>query len=256
MQPHNTTARNAVPSATVVSLPSEASPSVEMKDVWVRQHDVDVLKGVTLSLSNRGVTVILGPNGAGKSVLLRVLMGLIPAQGGMLKVSPKIEDQIALVFQRPVLLRRTVKSNLLHALALSKMPRSQRLSKADALLRLGGLAHLSDHNARTLSGGEQQRLALIRAFATNPKLLLLDEPTASLDPQSIAALEALITSAVSDGMKAVLVTHSTEQAKRLADDVMFLHDGTVHEHCSAGDFFNQPQSRAAKAYLAGELLID
>lgn len=239
----------------LVTLHPAASPCIELQEVYVSQQGVEVLKGVTLCLPNRGISVILGPNGAGKSVLLRVLMGLIPTQGGMLKIAPDLEDHIALVFQRPILLRRSVKANLLHALSLARMPRPRRGAKAESLLRLGGLAHLADHPARSLSGGEQQRLALVRAFAMEPKILLLDEPTASLDPQSIAALEALIASAVSDGVKAVLVTHSTEQAKRLANDVIFLHDGMVQEHCPAAEFFQNPQSKAAQAYLAGELLV-
>ncbi|MEO1545050.1 MAG: ATP-binding cassette domain-containing protein, partial [Pseudomonadota bacterium] len=158
----------------------------------------------------------------------------------------------ALVFQRPVLLRRTVAANLDFALKLQgRKDREQR----DALLELAGLLDRADQQARALSGGEQQRLALVRALALQPDVLFLDEPTASLDPASVQRIETILLNAKNAGTKIILVTHDIGQARRLADDVVFIHDGRIVEQQSAEGFFAQPTSRAAAAYLSGSLVL-
>jgi len=114
---------------------------------------------------------------------------------------------------------------------------------------------VANQPAHTLSGGEQQRLALVRALAQQPEVLLLDEPTASLDPASVQMLEKSVLSAQQAGTKVIFVTHDTAQAKRIADDVVFLHNGTLQEHTDASIFFSQPSCSAAKAYLQGNLYV-
>jgi tungstate transport system ATP-binding protein len=125
----------------------------------------------------------------------------------------------------------------------------------EELLGLGRLEDLADRPARVLSGGEKQRVAMVRALASQPAILLLDEPTASLDPQATAMIEELITDAAARDIKVLIVTHEQGQARRLADDVVFMHAGSVVEHCAAERFFDRPASEEARAYLAGRLLL-
>jgi len=233
---------------------------VAMVDVVYAAGGRRPVDGLSLRLDPGRRTVIMGPNGAGKSLTLRLLQGLIqPTSGRILWAGSRDRDRpgrrIATVFQRPVLLRRSVAANLAHALKAYGVPAMDRAARIDSLLDEAELAPLRRQPARVLSGGEQQRLALVRALAAEPDLLLLDEPTTNLDPRSSEAIERLIAVAARRGAKIVLVTHDAGQARRLADEVVFLHRGRVAEQTEAGRFFAAPQSAAARAYLAGELCI-
>ena len=198
----------------------------------------------------------MGPNGAGKSVMLRLVQGLIEPHSGRVEWADGLpEPRSALVFQRPTLLRRTVVANLDHALKVYGVARTDRPDRIEDLLDLAGLGALRNQPARRLSGGEQQRLAVVRAMASKPQLLLLDEPTASLDPASTAAIEALVNAADRDGTKIVFVTHDAGQASRIGDEIVFLHRGGIVEQTPAGRFFERPRSEEARAYLQGRLLI-
>ena len=215
-----------------------------------------LVDGVDLTLRGGGITVILGANGAGKSLLLRLLNGLIaPTSGTILwdgePLSEAVRRRQAMVFQKPVLLRRSAGANVDFALAARGRKDPDR---REALLRHVGLSDHARAPARRLSGGEQQRLALARALATDPDVLFLDEPTASLDPASTHRIEEIVAGYASSGRKAVFVTHDLAQARRLADDVVFLHAGRVAEHAPAARFFAGPASEAAEAYLAGRLV--
>ncbi len=217
-----------------------------------------LVDGASLALEAGPLTCVMGPNGAGKSLLIRLIAGLIRPTAGRISYGGAGEpgrNRVAVVFQRPVLLRRSVRANLAHALKVYGVPRAERRRRIAALLALGQLEPLADQPARVLSGGEQQRLAMVRALAARPALILLDEPTASLDPQATAAIEALVREAAGAGTKAVLVTHDRDQARRLAEDVVFLHRGRVIERAPAAEFFERPQSPEAQAYLAGRLLL-
>ena len=218
-----------------------------------------IYSNLNLEIGTQGITAIMGPNGAGKSLVLRMVAGLIkPDQGQVVYgASNKLPaGQIGFVFQRPVLLRRSVESNLMHALAVAGVERDQRSGRTNALLELGGMSHLAKSPARKLSGGEQQRLTLLRALAARPGLLLLDEPSASLDPQNTALIENLVLRASACGVKVIVVTHDQGQAARLADEVIFIHQGQVLGTQATEQFLQAPASRQAKAYLAGELLVD
>jgi tungstate transport system ATP-binding protein len=223
-----------------------------------------LLDGIDITVSDNGsgvgITTIMGPNGAGKSLLLRTLAGLIKPDDGTIHWNGAPPDRqhahrLGFVFQKPVLLRRSVIANMLHALKAAGIKRSERSERAYEALEQANLSHLAKAPARVLSGGEQQRLALARALATKPELLMLDEPTASLDPTSTAAIEALVLDAASAGTRILFVTHDIGQARRLADDVMFLHDGRVAEVTAAKDFFDKPASHQAHAFLKGHLLV-
>ncbi len=204
-------------------------------------------------------TVILGPNGAGKSLLLRLCHGLLAPTGGRIRWNASDEKEIsrgqAMVFQRPVLLRRTVLANVMQALAARGVPAAERRARARAALEEAELSNLAERPARVLSGGEQQRLALARARALRPRILFLDEPCANLDPAATQAVESRIEQASLEGTKIVMTTHNLGQARRLAEEILFLHRGRLLETAPAERFFDQPRSLEAKAFLAGELLI-
>lgn len=237
--------------------PARASepPALQIEGLCLSRSGTGLLNGVDMTFSPTGVTALLGPNGAGKSLLLRVIAGLIAPDAGRVVAPRAIQGRIGLVLQRPVLLRRSVRANLRHALALARVPRRARAERVEALLALGHLGPLADRPARRLSGGEQQRLAIIRALASNPLLLMLDEPTAHLDPQATHAIEAIVTRVAAGGTKIILVTHDTGQVQRLADQVAFLHQGRCHELAEKTAFLSHPESAAARAYLTGKLLL-
>lgn len=229
------------------------APLMAFEEVCIKRGGGHVLRDVSFALAPSGVSCVLGPNGAGKSLCLRLAAGLIAPEAGVISRGVSLA-RIAYVPQRPVLLRRSVRANLAHALRLSGFGWRVRRRRLEELLDQARLTHAADQPARSLSGGEAQRLTLARALASNPKLLLLDEPCASLDPGSTGALEDLVVDIARTGTKVVLVTHDVGQAKRLADDVVFLAGGAVQETGGASRFFSQPQSQAARAYLDGRLL--
>jgi tungstate transport system ATP-binding protein len=216
-----------------------------------------IINDVSFWIGSSGRTVILGPNGAGKSVLLRLCHGLLKPTGGEIRWGElsvaHAREQQAMTSQQPVLLRRTVTGNLLHVLRVKSVPRSKRQDLVDAALQQAGLADLGGRAARTLSGGQQQRLAIARAFVLKPKVLLLDEPTANLDPAAVRGVEELIDAISAAGTKILMTTHDIAQARRLAADVMFLNHGRLLEHAPASEFFTSPRDSSAAGFLAGEL---
>jgi tungstate transport system ATP-binding protein len=217
-----------------------------------------ILDRVSFELHDTPRTVVLGPNGAGKSVLLKLCHGLLCPSAGEVRWNGRPPDEArrrqGMVFQRPVLLRRSVEGNLLHALAVRKVPRSRRAALVREALHAAGLAGLARQSARTLSGGEQQRLAIARAWVLRPDVLLLDEPTANLDPEATRTIEDLIIAFVHAGTNVIMTTHDISQARRLATDVIFLHRGRLREHSLATKFFAAPRDPAAARFIRGGLL--
>lgn len=215
-----------------------------------------LIDGIDLRLDDGAATIIMGANGAGKSLLLRLLHGLIqPTEGAIAWDGEAMSDTVrarqAMVFQRPVLLRRSVAANIDFALRLKdKIDGARR----DELLQRVGLLEQSRQPARLLSNGEQQRLALARALATQPEVLFLDEPTASLDPASIIVIEEIVATTKAAGTKIIFVTHDIGQARRLGDEIVFLDRGRLAEHTPAERFFASPDSAAGQAYVEGRLI--
>jgi tungstate transport system ATP-binding protein len=207
---------------------------------------------------------LVGPSGAGKSTLLRMLNFLeLPSRGSIvfedLEVSPgreaplEVRRRVTTVFQRPMLLDMNVVDNVMYGLRL----RGQRDTRALALtvLEQVGLAALANVPARTLSGGEAQRVALARAIILRPDVLLLDEPTANLDPYNIGQIEEIATRLNREqGTTLVLVTHNVFQARRLATRVALLLDGRIVEVAGAEEFFQSPQDPRAAAFVRGEMV--
>ncbi|MGE7472515.1 ATP-binding cassette domain-containing protein [Bosea sp. NPDC003192] len=204
-----------------------------------------------------GLTVLLGPNGAGKSLTLRLCHGLLTPSRGAVRWAAGAEGRAkrhAMVFQKPIMLRRSVEANITHALAAAGATGPERKARAAQALQRFGLAERAAQPARLLSGGEQQRLAIARAWALRPELLFLDEPTSQLDPAATRQIEELLSDLVAEGITVMMSTHDLGQARRLADRVLFLHRGRLVEDTPAQDFFAGPQSAEARAFLAGELL--
>jgi len=256
-------------SALVLSSPKLAERPVPRGDILplqargiiVAREQRVLLDVAELDFEPGGVSVILGPNGAGKSLLLRVLAGLLAPDRGEVRWAGRAADRertprLGFVFQKPVLLRRSALQNVRYALWAMGMSRAARLARAREALAWAALEHLADAPARVLSGGEQQRLAIARAFATEPELLLLDEPTSNLDPASTVAIEQLVRKTVARGTKVVMVTHDVGQAHRMADEVVFIHRGRIAERAAAQRFFEAPDSRAAQAFVEGRIFVD
>lgn len=217
-----------------------------------------IIRDVSFSVGASGRTVILGPNGAGKSVLLRLCHGLLRPTAGEIRWGgqsvAQARGQQAMVSQHPVLLRRTVTGNLLHVLRVKGVPRGERQSLVGVALEQAGLTALGPRAARTLSGGQKQRLAIARACVLRPAVLLLDEPTTNLDPAAVRGVEELVRAVAAAGTKILMTTHDIAQARRLAADVMFLHEGRLLEHAPASEFFVSPEDPAAARFLDGDLL--
>ena len=242
------------------ALSSEGLWPLELRSLSLEIGGRQVINGVDLTIESHGISIIMGPNGAGKSLLLRLMHGLISPTGGTILwagriASRGIRRRQAMVFQKPVLFRRTTLGNITHALWLRGVPRGNRRPRALEALRQAGLEHYAFAPARVLSGGEQQRLCLARALSLDPDVVFLDEPTASLDPASTLAIERLLAETQHCGTKVIMVTHDVSQARRLANEIIFLNSGQVVEQQPASRFFRQPQSIAGRAFMAGDLLV-
>ncbi len=216
-----------------------------------------IIDRVSLNIEAGPRSIVLGPNGAGKSVLMRLCHGLLaPTAGRVLWNNPERPGEPrrqAMVFQRQVMLRRSALANITYALKLAGVPSKDRDAQAWAALERVGLADLAKRSARVLSGGEQQRLALARAWSLKPEVLFLDEPTASLDPGATAEVERIIEAIHEAGTKIVMSTHNLGQARRLGDEVLFLYEGQIKERAPVERFFTAPASAEAEAFIKGEL---
>ncbi|TAG49737.1 MAG: ABC transporter ATP-binding protein [Betaproteobacteria bacterium] len=224
-----------------------AQPIVAITNVDVSMGSSAILNRVSIRIHPGERVAVLGANGAGKSSLLRLMNALLDPSSGNV-VAPAAAEQ-ALIFQRPVLLKRSVRDNVVFALLARRTTADVANRVTDEALAACELAPLAHRYARTLSGGEQQKLALARAWALTPKLLLADEPTANLAPAAVHAVEMILRRMCEGGATIVLATHNRGQAKRLATRVIFMADGEIVEDVDAKTFFTSPKSAAAIAYL-------
>jgi tungstate transport system ATP-binding protein len=230
---------------------------LELRDVSFAAGGRPIIERLSLGIEAGPSTIILGANGAGKSVLMRLMHGLIAPSSGSVRWnepdSASLRRRQAMVFQRPAMLRRSALANITYALELARVPRAEREKLAFEALESVGLPQVAHRPARVLSGGEQQRLALARAWALHPEVLFLDEPTASLDPSAAREIETVIKAFDAAGTKIVMATHNLGQARRLGDEVIYLHQGRVLERAAIEPFFRQPSSPEAAAFIKGEL---
>ena len=231
---------------------------VQIDQLSLSIEGVPLLDIPFLRLDPQGPTMILGPNGAGKSLFLRVLHALQTPDTGSVQVrhiSGETARQ-AMVFQRPVLLRRSVRANLRFALSAAGYARQTRCELAEKWMHQGQLAHLADQPARRLSGGEQQRLSLVRALCCNPEILFLDEPCAHLDVNAAQHVEALIKSAIEAGIKVVMITHDRAQARRFGGEILLMEGGQVKAQEGAALFFGSSPNPWTQAFLQGYKISD
>jgi tungstate transport system ATP-binding protein len=216
-----------------------------------------IIAGVTLEIAAGPRTVILGPNGAGKSVLMRLCHGLLTPTSGRVvwrgSRNGRRPRQQAMVFQRPIMLRRSAIANVTYGLKLAGVSRRERELRGRDVLDAVGLSAVADRPARVLSGGEQQKLALARAWSLGPEVLFLDEPTANLDPGATRELETIVGQIHASGTKIVMTTHNLGQARRLGDEILFMNGGRLVERAPVERFFAEPASAEAAAFIRDEL---
>ena len=231
---------------------------LRLDGVCYRAGGQDLIADISLDISAGAKTLLLGANGAGKSLLLRLCHGLLGPSSGTVRWQGADADQArrrqTMVFQNPVMLRRSVRANVAYGLKLRGIARPERAARIETALADTGLAAFAERPAEVLSGGERQRLALARAWALEPEILFLDEPTANLDPGATQAVEAIVEQIHQRGCKIVMATHDLGQARRLADEILFLHRGRISERAEAQGFFAGPSSDPAQAFLEGRLL--
>jgi tungstate transport system ATP-binding protein len=225
-----------------------------LNDVSFVANGRRILDRITVEIGAGPRSVIVGPNGAGKSVLMRVCHGLLRATEGRVSwTGANGGTRQAMVFQRPIMLRRSALANIVYGLKLAGVHRRERELRAHDVLEAVGLERRAQQPARLLSGGEQQRLALARAWSLGPEVLFLDEPTANLDPAATREVESIIGQIRASGTKIVMTTHNFGQARRLADEILFMERGRLLERTPVERFFARPQTAEAAAFLRGEL---
>jgi len=229
---------------------------LSLRDLCFSAGGRDIIHGLSATIEAGPATIILGANGAGKSVLMRLMHGLLAPSSGEISWNgqgpARARRGQAMVFQRPVMLRRSALANVLYALELAGVPAAQRERQAMEALAEVGLTAAAGRPARVLSGGEQQRLALARAWALHPEVLFLDEPTANLDPGATREIEAVIRAFDASGTKIIMSTHNLGQARRLGDEVLYIHQGRLAERAPVDAFFSEPASAEAAAFIKGE----
>lgn len=234
-----------------------AQPLLSLHGAEVRYGPVTALRAVDLTLHRGDRLMLVGANGSGKSTLLRTLHGLVDCSAGRREVHVLAPEQrppvAAMLFQHPFLLNLSVRTNLRLALWLRGVPRAERGGRVVHALQRVGLSALAERPAHALSGGQQQRLALARAWALQPDILFLDEPTASLDPSAKREVEALVAEFAQDGVTVVMSTHNLGQAKRLGTRVAYLEDGRMLVVLPVERFFGERLPGAADRFLKGEL---
>ncbi len=227
------------------------SAAIHLDGVSLTLDGRPILDRLTAEIPSAGVTAMIGPNGAGKSVTLRVIDGLLRPDAGSVRLAP---GRRAFVFQRPALVRASARANVaLGLIAEKKLPRRERAERIETALARVGLSERAEDAATRFSGGEQQRLALARAWAMRPDLLLLDEPTANLDPAATETIESLIAEMAREGTAVLLVSHNLGQVARLADTVVVLAAGRAVESGPTRTILFSPRTAEARAYLTGEL---
>ncbi len=230
---------------------------LELRDLRFSAGGHPIIRGISARIEAGPRSIILGANGAGKSVLMRLCHGLLTPSGGEViwhgAKGGDLRRRQAMVFQRPVMLRRSALANVIYGLKLAGHSSRECELRAQDVLEVVGLAQQASRPARVLSGGEQQRLALARAWALGPDVLFLDEPTANLDPAATHEIESLINMIHAAGTKIIMTTHNLGQARRLGDEVLFIDRGLLREQSPIERFFSQPASSEAETFIRGEL---
>jgi tungstate transport system ATP-binding protein len=235
------------------------SVKLQLEDLKKSYPLVKALKSVSLNLEGNKIILLLGVNGSGKTTLMRILAGLEKSDSGTIFLNSKSMDPKALrqastlVFQKTAMFSRNVNDNLAYGLKIRKVPHNEISLRIRKVLAVVKLSYFEKRRAKKLSGGEQQRVALARAFLLDSQVLLLDEPTANLDPNSATIIEKAIISKKSSCRIIVMATHNLNQARRIADEIVHIHNGEVIEIAKTEDFFEHPKSEITRKFINGEL---
>lgn len=229
-----------------------------MKGACVRKQRTQIVGPLSMRLEGDGCSIIIGPNGSGKTTFLRLMHGLEKASEGAVKWQGRKSDiyaQQSFVFQTPVVMRRSVAENIAFPLTVRGMSWKAALKEADIWIEEVGLQESARKDARVLSGGEKQKLAMARALIIKPEILFLDEPSTNLDGASTHEIERLIKNAVEDHTRIIMATHDLGQARRLSTEIFFMYHGLIHEHAINGNFFENPKTEEAIAFIRGDILL-
>jgi tungstate transport system ATP-binding protein len=228
-----------------------------LEDAVTRRRGKVLAGPVSLSFESPGSFVVIGPNGSGKTSLLRLMHGTARLNSGTIRWACDLEEartRQSFVFQRPIVLRRSVMENLIYPLRMRGVTKANARAEGEIWAERVGLTDMLDRPATVLSGGEQQKLALARALITKPEMVFLDEPCASLDSRSMREIEDILKDVKAAGTGLVLSTHDMGQARRLADTILFMLHGKLHEMGPADAFFAGPQTAEAAAFLMGDIV--
>ncbi len=235
------------------------NPLLELSQIGKNYRTVKALDSVSLCARGGRIVVLIGVNGAGKTTLMRIVAGLEePTNGRVLLNSRRMNAQelrrnSTMVFQRTAMFNRSVYENVAFGLRVGGESDQRIKEEVSRSLRLVGLEGFEKRRARKTSSGEQQRIALARAFLLNRRILLLDEPTANLDPNNATIIEkAIITEKKEDGI-IIVATHNLGQARRLADEIVHVYNGKIVEHSDPEVFFCSPRSEISRKFINGEL---
>lgn len=228
-----------------------------VQNAVVRRRGKVLVGPVDFTLAGVGVTIVIGPNGAGKTSLLRMMHGLERLSEGEAHWAMSLDEarrRQAFVFQTPRMMRRDVRDSIAFPLTLNGTSKKAARTEAEVWAGRVGLTDQLGFQASVLSGGERQKLALARALIRQPDVLFLDEPCASLDGRATREIEEILARAVADGTRLVMSTHDMGQARRLASEVIFMFAGRIHEHRSAVEFFETPNTAQARAFVRGDIV--
>ncbi len=238
---------------------------IELKGIR-KYYDREVLHVEQLLFKKGHVYGVIGPSGAGKSTLLRIINLLTPPDSGTLLFHDRpipangagrlaIQRKMTLVFQKTLLFKDSVRNNVAYGLKARGFPRSVIDERVGSLLKQVGMTDLAARRADTLSGGEAQRVTIARAVAFEPELLLLDEPTANLDPGNVELIEEMITKlARNKAITVVMVTHNVFQARRIADQVIFINQGRIVEMGPTEKIFSAPDHENTRLFVEGRMV--
>ena len=223
---------------------------IDLNNIVIHRDEREILS-ISTQIPRQGITAVIGPNGSGKTTLLKLLHGAIEADSGIYK--PGSADlESALVLHHTPLIKASVRTNM--AIVKDSLGKHKVTEDdIDQALASVGLTHLKNQSALKLSAGERQRLSLARAKCQRPKMILLDEPTANLDPSTTEQVEAIIQQMADDGCGVIFTSHHLGQVQTLADRIIFLNEGLCLEARNTRDFFENPQTEQAKKFIAREL---
>jgi tungstate transport system ATP-binding protein len=227
---------------------------LEGTDLCLTRHGQTIIDKVSLRIGEAGICGLVGANGSGKTTLISLMAGLIRPDSGKVHITgmggmTPSALRIGLMMQKPVIMRRSVYGNCDYVLAAQGIPAAERKARIADGLALVKLDHLKDQDARTLSSGEQQRMALARVLIAGPGILLCDEATSNLDPQSTRMIEAIVKSRAKAGLPVLWVTHHLAQLRRLANRVVFMQHGRVLTEQDVSAFFDAPATKEAREYI-------